>query len=112
MKPVKQIPGTVTEVDLATGKEMHKASAFDMLPPPADMCQICGVDHLPEYPHNAQSLHYQMIFSGMVGRSPTWADAMAHCDAKTRRTWEAHLRDLDAWSEPPDGEAPIKHHGI
>jgi hypothetical protein len=66
----------------------------------------------PEQPHNAQSLYYQTIFNGMIGRPPTWADAMAHCDASTRRAWETHLREIGAWSEPPDGEAPVKHHGV
>jgi|SRR5215813_738604 len=112
MKAVKQIPGAVTEVDTVTGKETHKPMSWNVLPPPADKCQICARDHDPHEPHDAQSLYYQMTFNGMVGRSPTWADALAHCAEGMRRLWEAALRRGGHWSEPPEGELPVKHHGV
>jgi hypothetical protein len=111
-KVVKQIPSTVTKIDLSTGKETHKAAAWNVLPPASDKCQICAVKHASSEPHNAQSIYYQMTFNGMVGRAPTWADAVAHCDDSTRHHWETELRRIGAWSEPPKGEKPIRHHGI
>lgn len=111
-KPTRQIPGVLTNVDTATGKETHAPMAWTIVPPPKDACQFCAARHAPDQPHNAQSLYYQMAFNGIVGRSPTWADAIAHCDEPMRQGWEAHLRKLKAWSEPPAGETPVKHHGV
>ena len=112
MKTVKHIPGAMTEVDLATGKETHKTMAWKVLPPAAGQCQVCARKHEPGEPHDAQSLYYNMTFNGMVGRAPTWADALAHCDDATKHTWEAALRRGGHWSEPPEGEAPVRHHGV
>jgi ribosomal protein L28 len=112
MKTVKQIPGAMTVVNLATGKETHEPMAWTMLPPAADKCQVCARKHEPGEPHDAQSLYYQTAFTGMMGRLPTWADALAHCDDNTKRVWEAALREGGHWSEPPDGEAPVRHHGL
>lgn len=111
-KPVKTIPANITKVDLTTGKEEHELGSWHALPPSADKCQVCAVKHPPELPHNAQSLYYQMLFHGMIGRAPTWADAMAHCTDDMKRHWERELRIKEAWSEPPEGEAPIAHHGV
>lgn len=97
---------------MTTGEDTHKPMAWNMLPPPKDKCQICAVAHPPEQPHNAQSLYYQMAFNGIVGRGPTWADAVAHCADDVKEHWERELRRLDAWSTPPDGEHPVKHHGL
>lgn len=74
-----------------------------LLPPSADACPVCAVEHEPSAPHNAQSLYYQMRFQGLHGRWPTWADAVAHCDERTRGLWRAALRDRGAWSEPLPG---------
>lgn len=110
--PTRQIPGTMTVVDMETGEETHRPMAWNVLPPPKGKCQICAVEHDPKQPHNAQSLYYQMTFNGIVGRSPTWADAVAHCDEPVRKTWELELRRIKAWTEPPAGEMPVKHHGV
>jgi hypothetical protein len=112
MKSVRRIPGTVTKVDLETGEETHEAAAWSVLPPPAGMCQICAAKHSLAEPHNAQSLYYQMTFEGMIGRPPTWADAMAHCDEETKRRWEAEVRRRGLWTEPSDGELPVIDHGV
>lgn len=111
-KAVKEIPSAMTKVDLQTGKETHEPVVWKVIPPPADKCQICAGTHEPHEPHNAQSMYYQMIFQNMVGRSPTWADAMAHCDDGMKRQWTALLKDAGHWSEPPDGEKPVAHHGV
>lgn len=75
-----------------------------LLPPKPDVCPICAVDHPPDQPHNAQSLYYQYRFHGVRGRWPTWADAIAHCEAGVRQAWEERLRQRGAWTEPADGQ--------
>jgi hypothetical protein len=112
MKPVKQIPGTLTRIDTSTGQETHESMGWNVLPPSADKCQVCAAKHAPDEPHNAQSLYYKMTFHGMVGRAPTWADALAHCSAPVRVAWAAELKRRNAWSEPPNGEEPVEDHGV
>lgn len=111
-EPARTIPGTVTKVDMTTGEETHEPMAWKVMPPAKDKCQICAVKHEPGDPHNAQSLYYQMVFNGNVGRAPTWADAIAHCEEHLREAWKAELRRMKAWTEPPAGQAPVKHHGL
>ena len=111
-KTVKQTPGNMTVVDIETGKEEHKGISWGVMPPAEGKCQICAAEHDDDQPHNQQSLYYQMTFNGMVGRSPTWADAMAHCSDKMKRVWTEELKKRKAWSEPPEGEEPIKHCGV
>ena len=77
--------------------------SMQLLPPPPDVCPVCAVKHESTAPHNAQSLYYQMRFHGLHGRWPTWADAVAHCDARARDLWRVALTDRGAWSEPPRG---------
>lgn len=75
-----------------------------LLPPPAGTCPICAVKHEPNQPHNCQSLYYQYRFYGIRGRWPTWADAIAHCDATTKKHWTQALKNRCAWSEPETGD--------
>lgn len=70
---------------------MNIGEGFHLLPPPPGVCQECGVDHEPEWPHNAQSLYYQYAFFASHQRWPTWADAMAHCDEQMRQEWVREL---------------------
>ena len=58
-----------------------------MLPPKPGVCPECAVGHRPDQPHNPESLYYQMRFRQKHGRFPTWADAMAHCDAHVKKMW-------------------------
>lgn len=111
MKPVTGVPGTVTKVD-ASGKETVERMTWGILPPAKGKCPICAHAHGAGDPHNAQMLFYQIAFNGMVGRPPTWADALAHCSEETRRKWEALLKEKGHWTEPPAGVAPVKHHGV
>jgi hypothetical protein len=62
-----------------------------MLPAPPDCCQECAVKHSPQQPHDKQSLYYQIKFLRENGRTPTWEDAMAHCDEPTKTLWKTHL---------------------
>jgi len=75
-----------------------------LLPPKPGTCPACAVDHPPEHPHNAQSMYYQYRFYGLRGRWPTWADAVAHCDAPMQDYWKPQLTKQDAWTEPSDGQ--------
>ena|SRR5713226_8851122 len=111
MKAIKKIPSTLTKID-ADGKETTEGMAWNVMPPSPDKCQICATKHEPNQPHNQQSLYYQVTFNSMIGRSPTWADALAHCDQTTQDAWKSELKKMNAWSEPPNGEDPVHHHGI
>ncbi len=99
--PIPKRLGTVTTVDIETGKVTEKRpNAVTLLPPKPGVCQVCAVDHAMDQPHNAQSLYYQYHFYAERGRWPTWADAIAHCTPETKAAWEAELRKCGAWSEP------------
>lgn len=111
MRSVGAIPSVMTVVD-ADGTETHEPMMWTLMRPPADRCHVCAVSHPPEDPHNADSMYYQMAFNGAVGRTPTWADAMAHCSERVRAVWRALLVERGAWTEPPTGEAPVAHHGV
>ncbi|MUG24742.1 hypothetical protein GNQ08_20450 [Paenibacillus macerans] len=64
-----------------------------LLPPAADKCQKCAVDHDPEQPHNQDSLYWKYWFFGQNGRWPTWADAMEHCSPEIKEFWTQALED-------------------
>ena len=74
-----------------------------LLPPAKDTCPICATKHVPELPHNQQSLYYQYRFYGIRGRWPTWADAVAHCAPKMQSDWRQLLKEGGHWTEPADG---------
>jgi hypothetical protein len=79
------------------GPTFVEAQPMMLLPPRPDRCQTCATKHAPGEPHNAQSMYYLVSFAREHGRSPTWADAMAHCDETTRAAWTAELKKLGAW---------------
>ncbi|WP_024517107.1 hypothetical protein [Bradyrhizobium sp. Tv2a-2] len=110
-KIIKELPSTVTEVD-ADGRATIKPMSWKLVPPPKDHCLVCARKHPPEDPHDVQQIYYQTCFQAMVGRPATWADAMAHCSDKIKRVWTEVLHKTGHWSEPPNGEAPVKHHGV
>jgi hypothetical protein len=80
--------------------EVVKATPMTLLPPHPSKCQECAVDHDPKDPHNQESLYYQTKFHMRHGRSPTWTDAMAHCDEATKKNWREELVGL------------MKEHGL
>lgn len=73
----------VTVIDMKT--EGH------LMPPAADVCQQCAVDHEPDEPHDQQSLFYQFWFYRQRGQWPSWADAMAHCSPEVQEFWVEQL---------------------
>lgn len=66
-------------------------SNWALLKPGFDKCQECGTEHIPELPHNWQSLYYQMKFYQEHGRFPTWEDAMSHCDEDIKQRWTEEM---------------------
>lgn len=68
--------------------------SLQLLPPAPGKCPQCAVEHEPEQPHDATSMFYQFWFLGQHGRSPTWADAMAHCPEQVKLHWSLHLERL------------------
>ncbi|MDX2307098.1 MAG: hypothetical protein NW216_02550 [Hyphomicrobium sp.] len=104
--------GTMQIIDMTTGHVEEKASGMMLLPAAPGKCPECAADHPPEWPHNAQSLFYQMRFHAEHKRWPVWADALAHCAPEMRAAWEAELRARGHWKEPeppapPKREAPV-----
>lgn len=65
-----------------------------LLPPAPEKCQCCAIVHAPEQPHDATSLFYAFWFHEQHGRSPTWNDAIAHCDAQTQAFWVKYLTKI------------------
>lgn len=78
-----------------------------MLPPPEGCCRICGIEHLPKAAHNAQSIFYETRFQLRYKRQGTWADAIAHVPEPERSRLEKRIRELNGWTEPPEGVKPI-----
>jgi hypothetical protein len=67
------------------------------------LCRECAWHHKPQEPHNAESIIFQLNFIDEHGRVPSWNDALAHCDDKTKRTWIAAIAD---WYPDPDAPMP------
>lgn len=78
-------------------------SAWKLLPPAADACQVCATKHEPEQPHNAQSLYWQTK-RHIEGQPPaTWMEAMAHCAPEVQEHWKRKLTRLGQKLENADG---------
>lgn len=81
------------------------AEGLRLLPPAANKCQECAVEHAANQPHDATSLFYQMRSMIALGRESTWLDAMAHCSQGTQKAWKAALGamgvDVDAGDVRP-----------
>lgn len=84
------------------------AAEMILLPPAPDKCQDCAVKHSPEAPHDATSFYYAFKFNKENGRSPTWLDAMSHCDQETQKQWKRELNllniDVDGGKVRPEGK--------
>ncbi|MDO8391032.1 MAG: hypothetical protein Q7V57_11125 [Actinomycetota bacterium] len=86
--------------------DVTTAHSMTLLPPAADKCQECAVDHPADWPHNPDSLFYKVKFNIDHGRVPTWRDAWAHCTPEVRRSWfdllQPKLADLGMQPLPAD----------
>jgi hypothetical protein len=67
---------------------------WQIVPPAPDKCRICAVEHSPESPHDATSFYYRFAFANANKRSPTWADAMAHCEPEVQQMFTEHLNRI------------------
>lgn len=74
---------------------------FGVLPPGA--CVYCGHPHGRDDAHHLDGGRYQAQFLAAFGRLATWADAIAHCDARTQVLYLIALRRRRIWSEPRHG---------
>lgn len=73
----------------------YGVAAFRLKPPDPDRCQQCAGVHEPHEPHNQESMYWQEWFYAHFDRWPTWEDAMAHCDDRTRFEWVDMLLQLN-----------------
>ena len=71
-----------------------KQGTLYVLPSAPDRCQVCGQKHPDEEPHNPTTLKYRMLFSANhpQRKSPTWEDAMAHCEEDVKTRWREVLK--------------------
>lgn len=69
-------------------------SEFQALPPGKGKCRSCAVEHDEMQPHDATSFYYRVLFANTHKRSPTWADAMAHCEQSVQREWAEMLSSI------------------
>lgn len=67
-------------------------SAWMVMPPAPDRCQVCAGDHTPEEPHNPQSLYWQTKAEIAGEPAPTWEIALAHVKEPLRSHWVEELR--------------------
>jgi hypothetical protein len=92
--PGKHLAKSMVTVNRKTGETKPSNGTMMMLPAKEGTCEWCAVDHLPEQPHNAQSMFYQYRFYNEHGRWPNWLDAMEHCSIDTQAHWKHHLEKM------------------
>jgi hypothetical protein len=82
-----------------------RTANFTLAPAAPGKCPECATDHLPEMPHNQQSLFWQYRFYGRNGRFPTWLDALEHCSPEMKAVWIAELakKGIIVEEDKPDG---------
>lgn len=83
--------------------EIQKGT-FYILPSPEGHCQVCGQKHPETEPHDPTSLKYQLFFTvnHPKGKSPSWEDAMAHCDEDVKVRWRFFLNGMGIDSNSED----------
>lgn len=75
--------------------EKTKVISFDeftILPCRPSACQVCGVEHPEDAPHNRGSMYYQYTFYQKHGRWPTWKDASNHCSPESIESLKSVLK--------------------
>lgn len=73
--------------------------SMTLMSPAPDKCPVCAVKHSPGFPHDRESLYYQVKFNMEHGRVPTWLDAMAHCTDQVKKIWIEELEKLESRSK-------------
>lgn len=81
--------GTSKRMEVRNEVKVREFGVEDVriFPPAPGKCPICAADHPAEFPHNKDSLYYQMRFWQEHGRFPTWKDAAAHCSDEMKRAF-------------------------
>lgn len=92
-RPMIPIETKMSTIDMTTGVETPGTTTMFMMPAAPGKCEMCGSEHGPDLPHNAQSLFYAVRFNAEHGRAPTWLDAMEHCTPEMRDLWIGALID-------------------
>ena len=92
----------MSEVQKAIKRAATERS-MELLPPDEDKCQECAGDHLPEEPHNPQSLYWQTKRSLAGLPVGTWEDALAHCPPHVKEAWEQMLKTTYGFGCPECG---------
>lgn len=82
----------------------RQEGAIAILPPKPGACKYCGDVHLPDEPHNRDSIIFQHHFRKSHGRYPTWYDAMRHCSPETREKAIKALSKRGIMVEEPANE--------
>lgn len=77
---------------------------MSMLPAAPGACPVCFFKHDADDAHNPYSLSYCVRFSAAHGRSPTWADAIAHLPPAIAERWRTFVVQKGKWTEPSDGK--------
>jgi hypothetical protein len=109
---MRTIPVETQVVDMTTGNVVEtRTTPFMLMPPRPGTCEVCGREHDPQLPHDAQQLYYQYAFYGATGRWPTWADAVAHCAPNLQTKWKEALLECHKWTEPAEGLLPVPDLG-
>jgi hypothetical protein len=112
VKAAREIPSTLTEIDLVTGEETHKPMAWKVMPPPGGK--------LPDLRGEARAERTAQCTVALLRRDVQrdgrpFAD-LGRRDGSLRGAGEAGAGARAAadwhWSEPPDGARPVKHHGV
>lgn len=100
-------------VDAGSTREAIPVGSMMLLPAAPGTCPVCATKHEPDQAHNVYSLFYGVRFQGLHGRSPTWADAVAHLPPATQALWKKAVDQTQnaTWTEPPEGVAPIAESG-
>ena len=62
-------------------------SAWTLLPPAPDACQVCAAHHEPHEPHNPDSIYWRTARNIANEPMPTWGEALAHVEEPLRSTW-------------------------
>jgi hypothetical protein len=74
--------------------EIRQGKPLSLLPPAPGSCEVCAGDHAAEEPHDADSLYWAFKAQAEGLPSPTWSDAIAHCDEDTQACWVGGLWEL------------------
>lgn len=84
----------VRESEIPENVTVIPVTAWKLLPPAADKCQECAVNHEPDQPHDATSLYYGTHRRVHGHATANWNDAMAHCKPEVQAQWRKELEKM------------------